>query len=99
MTVSDPKHLDPSLEWPVCVKTFAEFDSIKPLCESVGFKNVQIIDAESPLEGMDLPDVEVVHNDEDNRHKIHGKYAEQYELIQNVDMDKLCKVVTIYGEK
>jgi hypothetical protein len=48
---------------------------------------------------MDLPDVEVVHNDEDNRHKIHGKYAEQYEFLQNVDMDKLCKVVTIYGEK
>ena len=102
-TVSDPKHLDPSFEWPICVKMFANLDEIQSMCESIGFKNVQVIDAESPLEGMELPDVdeEAADNagDSDKRFKIHGKYSQQYEFLQNMDMDELCKVVTVYGEK
>ena len=103
-TVSDPKQLDPSFEWPVCVRMFANLDEIKFMCESIGFKNVQIVDAESPLEGMELPeDEEVVdcanNSSSDKRFKIHGKYSDQYEFLQNIDMDALCKVVTVYGEK
>ncbi len=99
-TVSDPKHLDPSFDWPICVKMFANLDEIQPMCESIGFKNVQIIDAESPLEGMELPDDEVAHSTEsEKRFKIHGKYSDQYEFLENMDMDALCKVVTVYGEK
>eukprot|EP00986_Skeletonema_menzelii_P010037 scaffold4726_cov142-Skeletonema_menzelii.AAC.4 len=101
-TVTDPKHLDPSFEWPVCVKMFGNLDEIQSMCESVGFQNVQIIDAESPLEGMELPDDEEVvdsANNSEQRFKIHGKYSDQFEFLQNMDMDALCKVVTVYGEK
>jgi len=99
-TVSDPKLLDPSFDWPLCVKMFANLNEIHPLCESIGFKNVQIIDAESPLEGMELPDDGVAHSlDSEKRFKIHGKYSDQYEFLHNMDMDALCKVVTVYGEK
>mmetsp|Transcript_3594 Transcript_3594/g.7562 ORF Transcript_3594/g.7562 Transcript_3594/m.7562 type:complete len:783 (+) Transcript_3594:166-2514(+) len=101
-TVSDPKQLDPSFEWPVCVKMFANLDELQAMCEGIGFKNVQILDAESPLEGMELPaDDEVVDSSDssDKRFKIHGKYSDQYEFLQNMDMDELCKVVTVYGEK
>lgn len=102
-TISDPKHFDPSFEWPVCVRMFANLDEIKFMCESIGFKNVQVMDAESPLEGMELPEDEEVaecaNNSSDKRFKIHGKYSDQYEFLENIDMDALCKVVTVYGEK
>ena len=97
--VSSPKRLDPSFEWPICLKMFANLDEIQPMCELIGFKNVQVIDAESPLEGMELPDDDVVVSKSDDRYKIHGKYADQYEFLQSMDMDELCKVVTVYGEK
>jgi arsenite methyltransferase len=99
-TVSSPGRLDPSFEWPVCLKMFANLDEIQPMCELIGFKNVQVIDADSPLEGMELPDDDgVVSKRSDDRYKIHGKYADQYEFLQSMDMDELCKVVTVYGEK
>ncbi|KAL7453678.1 hypothetical protein ACHAWC_005337 [Mediolabrus comicus] len=98
-TVSSPKRLDPSFEWPICLKMFANLDEIQPMCELIGFKNVQVIDAESPLEGMELPDDDVEVSKNDDRYKIHGKYADQYEFLQSLDMDELCQVVTVYGEK
>jgi hypothetical protein len=97
--VSSPKRLDPSFEWPICLKMFANLDEIQPMCELIGFKNVQVIDAESPLEGMELPDDDVEVSKNDDRYKIHGKYADQYEFLQSLDMDELCQVVTVYGEK
>lgn len=92
--VSD--HLDPSFEWPVCMRMFASLESLKPMLEEIGFKNVDIINAESPMEGMELPEVEPAG---DKRFKIHGKYVDQFRFLENMDMDELCKVVTVYGEK
>jgi hypothetical protein len=49
---------------------------------------------------MELPDDGVAHSlDSEKRFKIHGKYSDQYEFLHNMDMDALCKVVTVYGEK
>ena len=95
--------LDPSFEWPVCMRMFASLESIKPMCERIGFKNVRIIDAESPMEDMEIP-VDEEYEEEKRvenkgRFKIHGKYADQFTFLENMDMDKLCKVVTVYGEK
>jgi len=87
--------LDPSFEWPVCMRMFASLESIQPMCEEIGFKNVQIIDAESPMEGIEIP----MEEGDECRFKIHGKYADQYSFLEKMDMDKLCKVVTVYGEK
>ena len=89
--------LDPSFEWPVCMRMFARLESIKPMCESIGFKNVEIIDAESPMEGIELP----VDEDTDisGRFKIHGQCSDQYQFLADMDMDDLCKIVTVYGEK
>lgn len=97
--VSD--HLDPSFEWPVCMRMFASLESIKPMCERIGFETVQIIDAESPMEGMEVPmdDEGSNNNDGQRRFKIHGKYADQYSFLEKFDMDELCKVVTVYGVK
>ena len=70
------------------------------MLEEIGFVNVQIVDAESPMEGMELPEVEEEAGDGDNkRFKIHGKYVDQFAFLENMDMDELCKVVTVYGEK
>lgn len=104
--VSD--RLAPEFEWPICMKMFASFESLQPMCESIGFKNVMIIDAESPMEDMEIPNEEDEDDDdaEDNdnskeqsRFKIHGRYAEQFDFLENMNMDELCKVVTVYGEK
>jgi len=97
--VSD--HLDPSFEWPVCMRMFASLESIKPMCERIGFRNVQIIDAESPMEGMEVPVEEegTAADDGRQRFKIHGKNADQFAFLESMDMDRLCKVVTVYGEK
>jgi len=99
--------LDPTFEWPVCMRMFASLESIIPMCESIGFKNVEVVYAESPMEDMEIPEDEEVEEDEGNdtsqtsssRFKIHGQYADQFEFLQNMDMDELCKVVTVYGEK
>ena len=98
--------LDPTFEWPVCMRMFASLESIIPMCESIGFKNVEVVDAESPMEDMEIPEDEEVEENEGNdtsqktsRFKIHGQYADQFEFLQNMDMDELCKVVTVYGEK
>ena len=49
---------------------------------------------------MELPEVdEEAADNADKRFKIHGKYSQQYEFLQNMDIDELCKVVTVYGEK
>jgi len=90
--------LDPSFEWPVCMRMFASLESILPMCERIGFVNVRIIDAESPMEGTEVP-MDEVGTDNERRFKIHGVYTDQYEFLQKMDMDELCKVVTVYGEK
>jgi len=107
--VSD--RLDPSFEWPVCMRMFAALESLKPMCEEIGFRNVEILDADSPMEGMVIPEealmddkVEEKEGKSDGgsgktRFKIHGKYVDQFAFLENMDMDELCKVVTVYGEK
>jgi hypothetical protein len=48
------------------------------------------------MEGMEIPeDVDTTGK----RFKIHGKYADQYTFLEDKNMDELCRVVTIYGEK
>jgi SAM-dependent methyltransferase len=104
-----PERLDPSFAWPVCMRMFASLNSIKDMCERIGFKNVNVIDAESPMEGMELPadgnegtkavDNGSVDDIGRRRFKIHGRYADQYEFLEKMNMDELCKVVTVYGEK
>ena len=79
------------------MRMFASLESLKPMLEEIGFKNISIINAESPLEGMDIPEVEPAV--ENKRFKIHGKYVDQFRFLENMDMDELCKVVTVYGEK
>ena len=94
--------LDPSFEWPVCMRMFASLESILPMCESIGFKNVEVVDAESPMEDMEIPEDEEegdISQKTSSRFKIHGQYKDQFEFLQNMDMDELCKVVTVYGEK
>ncbi|KAL7488950.1 hypothetical protein ACHAW6_014539 [Cyclotella cf. meneghiniana] len=95
--VSD--RLDPSFEWPVCMRMFASLETLQPMLEDIGFRNVQIIDAESPMEGMELPEDDPHECEGDKRFKIHGKYADQFAFLEKMDMDELCKVVTVYGEK
>ena len=96
--------LDPTFEWPVCMRMFANLESIVPMCESIGFKNVEVFDAESPMEDMEIPEDEEEVDEgtsqkTSSRFKIHGQYQDQFEFLQNMDMDELCKVVTVYGEK
>ena len=78
------------------MRMFASLESLQPMLEEIGFRNVQIIDSESPMEGMELPEDDVNDN---KRFKIHGKYVDQFAFLENMDMDELCKVVTVYGEK
>lgn len=89
--------LKEDIEWPVCIKMFANIDELKPMCEEVGFDDVQIRDAESPME-MEIPE-NIFEGDNPKRFKIHGKYADQYDFLEKMDMDELCKTVTIFGVK
>jgi len=84
-------------EWPVCMLMFADLNDIQPMCEDVGFHDVEIVDAESPIE-IEL-DENIFEDDNPERFKIHGKYADQYAYLEEMDMDKLCKIVTVYGRK
>lgn len=103
-TIQASQKLDPDFEWPVCMRMFVNLDDIIPICEDIGFKNARIVDAESPLEGIELPEEALVEEErerstEEQRFKIHGKYADTFKHLETMDMDELCKVVTVYGEK
>mmetsp|Transcript_22737 Transcript_22737/g.46112 ORF Transcript_22737/g.46112 Transcript_22737/m.46112 type:complete len:756 (-) Transcript_22737:125-2392(-) len=101
-TIKADKGLESDVEWPVCMRMFVSLDELKPMCESAGFKNVQIINADSPLEGMELPEEAVSYENEcaeSGRFKIHGKYAQHFKHLEKMDMDEICSVVTVYGEK
>ena len=90
--------LDPNYEWPVCMRMFAKLESLQPTLEEIGFQNVKIVDANSPME-VELP-IEASEDDTGSaRAKIHGKYVDQYQFLQDHNMDDLCKVVTVYAEK
>ncbi|EJK65823.1 hypothetical protein THAOC_13278, partial [Thalassiosira oceanica] len=89
--------LDPKLEWPVCMRMFATLESLQPILEEIGFENVKVVDANSPME-VELPIDESEDDTGAARAKIHGK-VEQYQFLENLNMDELCKVVTVYAEK
>jgi len=94
-TIQSPLGTD--FEWPVCMRMFANLEELGPICEAVGFCNVEIVDAESPME-LEF-DTDIVKDDNPERFKIHGKYADQYAYLEEIDMDRLCKIVTVYGQK
>ena len=96
-TTTIQKQLSREVEWPVCMQMFADLDDLRPTCEDVGFRDVRIVDAESPME-MEFEE-EIFEGDNPQRFKIHGKYADQYEYLEKLDMDELCKIVTVYGAK
>lgn len=96
-TTIQSDQLDPSHEWPVCMRMFASLESLKPMLEEIGYEDVEIVDAESPMEGMEIPEVKC--DGAQQRFKIHGRHADQYAWLEDHDMDALCKVVTVYAEK
>jgi len=91
--------LDPNYEWPVCMRMFAKLDTLEPMLTRIGYQNVAVIDAESPMEGIEIPIEAAEESASSERFKIHGKYADQYEFLDEHDMDELCKIVTVYAEK
>ena len=101
----DGNNNDTKNDWPLCMKMFANLSELKPMCEAIGFENVRIVDAESPME-MEFSE-EVYEaafgdgNDNPDRFKIHGKekYADQYKYLEEMNMDELCKIVTVCGTK
>jgi len=94
-TTIQTKLNDQDFDWPVCMQMFADLNQLQPMCEEVGFQDVEIIDAESPME-MEFAEDEM---DNPRRFKIHGKYADQYAYLESMNMDQLCKIVTVYGVK
>merc|ERR1712032_832657 len=85
-------------EWPVCMRMFAKLDDLIPMCEEVGFVDVSLIDAESPME--QTFDTDIYDDDNPERYQIHGKYyIDQYKYLEDMNMDELCKIVTVYGRK
>ena len=86
-------------EWPVCMRMFADLDTITAMCTDVGFVDVAIIDAESPMEQEF--EIDIYENDNPERFKIHGRdtYSDQYKYLEELNMDDLCKIVTVYGRK
>ena len=77
------------------MRMFAPLESIQLMIQEIGFRNVQIMDAQSPMEGMELPEDEDVDNSS-KYFKIHGKNVNQFAFLEKMDMDELCKVVTRY---
>jgi len=96
-TIQSP--LDTKVEWPVCMQMFANLEEIPIMCQDVGFIDVQVIDADSPMEQEF--DVDIYEDDNPERFKIHGtgQYADQYSYLEKMDMDSLCQIVTVYGRK
>eukprot|EP00536_Pseudo-nitzschia_multiseries_P004642 jgi/Psemu1/10445/gm1.10445_g len=96
-TTTIQRPLGTDFEWPVCMRMFANLEELKPICEEVGFYDVEIVDAESPME-LEF-ETDITKDDNPERFKIHGKYADQYAYLEEMDMDQLCKIVTVYGRK
>lgn len=95
------ENLDNETHWPVCMRMFERLDRLKPMCEEIGFKNVRIDMRNSEME-FDMPEEEIIEKElEENkksRNKVHVGSVE-FKHLQSLDMNEICAVVTVYGEK
>jgi len=88
--------LEAGVEWPLCMRMFAPKDDLQHVCERVGFTNVVIDDSDSSME-LDVP--EELHELNPNRNTIHVDNSEEFEFLEEYDMDELCARVCVVAYK
>ena len=105
--------LNPHVEWPLCMQTFAKLNEIKPMLEELGFIDIEIDLSDSLMEVQEVEDSSLTElqrnlNDEDNcnstdntnRYKVHNEDGrKRYIHLENFDMNELCARVVIKARK
>jgi len=97
--------LQPGVNWPICMRMFAHIDSLKPICESIGYKDVLVDDTDSLMQ-YELPGFDEVKEQEqkltekaqDDRFKVHVGSSE-FRHLKDYDMNKICARVTVIAQK
>ena len=84
------------------MRMFEQMNRLKPMCKAIGFNKVHIDMTNSEME-YEIPEDEQFAEQEDDgtqkgRNKVYIGSAE-FEHLQSIDMNNICALVTVYGEK
>jgi len=97
-TTTQVDQLEVGVTWPLCMQMFIAKKELYPMCQNIGFINITIDDSDSRMT-MEIPE-EVLNNETNNpnRNKIHVG-GEDFQHLENYDMDRICARVCIVAEK
>jgi arsenite methyltransferase len=89
--------LQDGVEWPICMRMFIAKNLIKPLCEKLGFVEVEIDASDSKMVfELPLPEEDTELNPE--RYRVHGD-SPAFSHLEKYDMDKICARVCVVAKK
>ena len=89
-------HLEPGVDWPLCMKLFMNKKDIQPMCERLGYVDVVVDESDSSMT-LDLPE-EVLDETNPERNKVHVGSSE-FKHLEGYDMDKICARVCVVARK
>ena len=96
-TIQTPDSLEKGVEWPICMRMFIEKNKIQPMCEEIGFVDVQVDDRDSKMVfELELPEEATPLNPE--RYRVHGDSPE-FAHLEKYNMDQLCARVCVVAKK
>lgn len=89
--------LEVGVNWPICMRMFEQLDNLKPICESVGFANVDVDSSDSAMQfELDLSPEE--SKTSEARNKVHVG-SDEFKHLQQFDMNEICARVVVSGTK
>jgi len=89
--------LEVGVNWPICMRMFEQLDNLKPMCETVGFANVDVDSSDSAMQfELDLSPEE--SKTSEDRNKVHVG-SEEFKHLQQFDMNEICARVVVSGKK
>jgi len=89
--------LEVGVNWPICMRMFEQLDNLKPMCETVGFANVDVDSSDSAMQfELDLTPEE--SKTSEDRNKVHVG-SDEFKHLQQFDMNEICARVVVTGRK
>ncbi|TRY72743.1 hypothetical protein TCAL_00189 [Tigriopus californicus] len=93
-------HLDDKVKWPVCLRVFMPLSQVKTLLSDIGFTDLQVDMSDSKM-SLEI-DPQFVDRDGEfdprGRKRIHFG-SEEFQHLQDLDMNEICARVVISGRK
>lgn len=98
------KDLEIGVNWPICMRMFIQLSELQPLCEKLGFEDVNV-DLSDPDMQFDIDEGSEASSgqkssdaEERARNHVHVG-SKEFEHLRGYDMNSICARVTVTGTK